>query len=52
MAVGPRKFQCDCGFQVVAHKEDELVEIVQFHMKSSHQKTVTAQAILAGQSSA
>jgi predicted small metal-binding protein len=49
MASGPRKFQCECGFQVVAHKEEELVEIVQFHMKGSHHRTLSAEAILAAQ---
>ncbi len=45
----PKKFQCECGFQVVAHKEEELVEIVQFHMRGSHSRTISAEAILAAQ---
>ncbi|MEM0129532.1 MAG: DUF1059 domain-containing protein [Thermoplasmata archaeon] len=47
MAVRTRKFACECGFQVVAHREEELLEIVQFHMKGSHGRAMTAEAVLA-----
>lgn len=47
MAARTRKYVCECGFQVVAHQEEELLEIVQFHMKGAHGKIVTPDAVLA-----
>jgi len=47
MVARTRKYACECGFQVVAHQEEELLEIVQFHLKGAHGKIVSPDAVLA-----
>jgi len=47
MGIGERlKVACDDGFEVVSSKEHELVEHVQMHLKSLHQKVASHDEIL------
>jgi predicted small metal-binding protein len=37
-----KMMQCDCGFMVQSHNENEIVQMAQMHVKDMHQSDLSA----------
>ena len=46
MSCGSMKVTCEDGFEVTAKNQDELVNAVQHHLKTTHQKQASRDEIM------
>jgi len=39
--MGAKMVQCDCGFMVQSHNENEIVKMAQMHVKDTHKSDLS-----------
>ncbi len=44
--MGSKMVQCDCGFMVQSHNENEIVKMAQMHVKDAHQKSLSSGEVM------
>ena len=47
MSCGAMTVKCDDGFQVITKNQGELVQMVQMHVQSAHNRAVTESDVMA-----
>ena len=43
--MGAKMVQCDCGFMVQSHNENEIVMMTQMHVKDTHHQDMSAREV-------
>ncbi len=44
--MGVKMVQCDCGFMVQSHSENEIVKMTQLHVMDTHQQKVSHKDVM------